>query len=305
MPTRTVDAPRRELTLGYSDLLADDGTRLRAWTNDPHGEIDGPVVLLCNGLGTSPWAWPAFLDPDCGVRVVSWSHRGTSGSDRPDDPDAVTVDDFVRDGLSVLDHFGIDRAVVVGWSIGVNIAFELAVQHPERVLGIFAVAGVPGDTFRTMFSPLAVPRWLARPLAVNGSRLVHRLGAVLTPIATRIPVNRATVALLTHSGFMLPVRDPHLVGRMVAEFLTTPVDWYFHLALHSSEHARISLSGLAIPVQLVAGRWDLLAGARDMRTAADRLPAGEYVELNGTHFLQLEKPDAVHVLLRSFLEDVL
>ena len=38
----------------------------------------------------------------------------------------------------------------MGWSMGVNTAFELAVSHPERVSGIFAVAGVPGDTFATM-----------------------------------------------------------------------------------------------------------------------------------------------------------
>ena len=72
--------------LAFDDVLSDDGTRLRAWTNDPDGTVDGPTVVLCNGLGTSPWAWPALLDPDCGVRVVSWNHRGTGGSDRPADP---------------------------------------------------------------------------------------------------------------------------------------------------------------------------------------------------------------------------
>ena len=37
----------------FVDVLSDDGTRLRAWTNDPDGTIDGPTVVLCNGLGTS------------------------------------------------------------------------------------------------------------------------------------------------------------------------------------------------------------------------------------------------------------
>ena len=73
--------------IGYVDVLSDDGTRLRAWTNDPDGTIDGPTVVLCNGLGTNPWAWPALLEPDCGVRVVSWNHRGTGGSARPDRPE--------------------------------------------------------------------------------------------------------------------------------------------------------------------------------------------------------------------------
>ena len=72
-----------ETAVEFHDVLSDDGTRLRAWTNDPDGGIDGPTVVLCNGLGTNPWAWPALLRPDCGVRVVSWNHRGTGGSDRP------------------------------------------------------------------------------------------------------------------------------------------------------------------------------------------------------------------------------
>ena len=104
LPHETVVS--RRIVLGYDDVLSDDGTRLRAWTNDPHGAIDGPTVLLCNGLGINQWAWPALLDPGCGVRVVSWHHRGISGSDRPEDPDRVGIEEFVEDALSVLDHFG-------------------------------------------------------------------------------------------------------------------------------------------------------------------------------------------------------
>ena len=50
----------------------------------------------------------------------------------------------------------------MGWSMGVNTAFELALRHPERVTGIFAVAGVPGDTFATMLGPLRLPHGVAR-----------------------------------------------------------------------------------------------------------------------------------------------
>ena len=302
LPHETVGSPR--IVLGYADVLSDDGTRLRAWTNDPHGAIDGPTVLLCNGLGTNQWAWPALLDPGCGVRVVSWHHRGISGSDRPEDPDRVGIEEFVEDALSVLDHFGLDRVVVMGWSIGVNTAFELAVRHPERVAGLFAVAGVPGDTFRTMLAPLHLPHVVARPLTVGIARALRLTGRALTPVVSRLPVGRKAVALLSHSGFMLPVADPLLTVRAVNEFLTTPLEWYFHLALRTSEHARVSLSAVRVPALMVAATYDVLAGARDMRTAADRLAAGEYVEIRASHFVQMEQPDVVHALLREFLERV-
>lgn len=285
-------------------MLSDDGTRLKAWTNDPDGTIGGPTVLLCNGLGTSAWAWPALLRPDCGVRVVSWNHRGTGGSERPRDVTRTGIEEFVEDGLSVMDHFGVDRAVLMGWSMGVNTMFELAFRHPERVRGLFAVAGVPGDTFSTMMGPLRLPKMVARGITVNLARAVKLAGRAITPVTTRLPVGPRTIQVLSHSGFMLPVQDPGLAAVAVKEFLTTPIEWYFHLAMATSEHGRVSLSKLQLPVVFVAGRWDLLSGARDMASAAARIPGAEYVELRGSHFLQMEQPDRVHQLLMDFLERV-
>ncbi|UMG93130.1 alpha/beta hydrolase [Nocardioides sp. TF02-7] len=303
MSTSAPDATETPL-VAFHDILSDDGTRIRTWTNDPDGRIDGPTVVLCNGLGTNAYLWPALLDPDCGVRVVSWNHRGTGGSDRPRDRRHVEVEHFVEDGLSVMDHHGIDRAVLMGWSMGVNTMFELASRHPERVRGLFAVAGVPGDTFRTMLAPFRLPHPLARLATVTLCHAAKLTGWAISPVTTRLRIGPRTMAVLTHSGFMFPVEDPELAALGIEEFLSTPVEWYAHLALGTSKHARVSLSGIEAPARFVAARWDVLAGARDMATAVDRLRDAEYVELPGSHFVQLERPDEVHALLLDFLEQV-
>jgi len=288
--------------LAFHDILSDDGTSLRAWTNDPDGLIDGPTVVLCNGLGTNAYMWPKLLDPACGVRVVSWNHRGVGGSARPKNKKHVQIEDFVEDALSVMDHFGIDRAVLMGWSMGVNTMFELAYRHPERVAGLFALCGVPGDTFATMLGPLHLPHFVARAITVNACRLGKYAGRLITPISTRLPIGERAVRFLSHSGFMLPVADPAATALSVGEFLTTPVDWYAHLAISTSKHARVSLSSIHVPCRFVAGTWDILAGARDMASAAERLSDADYIELRGSHFLQLERPDDVHGLLVDFLD---
>jgi pimeloyl-ACP methyl ester carboxylesterase len=303
MPASAARAATAE-SIEFDDVLSDDGTRLRAWTNDPDGLLVGPTVVLCNGLGTGPHAWPALLRPECGIRVVSWNHRGTGGSDRPIDPNRVGIEEFVEDALSVMDHFGVDRGVLMGWSAGVNTMFELAVLHPERVAGLFAVAGVPGDTFATMLGPLRLPHAAARALTVNLSRVLRYAGRALTPVTARLPIGPRAVNFLTHTGFMLPVPDPELAAVAIAEFLTTPVDWYFHLALHTSRHPRVSLRGITVPTAFVAATFDVLAGPRDMRTAADRVAGATYVELRGSHFIQMEQPDRVHALLVDFLDRV-
>jgi pimeloyl-ACP methyl ester carboxylesterase len=49
---------------------------------------------------------------------------------------------------------------------------------------------------------------------------------------------------------------------------------------------------------------EVLSGSRDMKSAATRIEGAEYVELRGSHFLQMEQPERVHELLLEFLERV-
>ncbi|MFE6510388.1 alpha/beta fold hydrolase [Nocardioides sp. NPDC057767] len=293
-----------ESTVTFRDVLSDDGTLIRAWTNDPEGVIDGPTVLLCNGLGTSPWNWPALLHTSCGVRVVSWQHRGTSGSARPKDLEQTTSRHFAEDALSVMDAFALARPVVMGWSIGVNTAFELAADHPERVSGIFGVAGVPGDTFKSMLGPLPLPAPAAAIVTRTAAKVLRRTGSLITPVATRLDLGPRAIEVFSKAGLIGKVPDPELAAAALAEFLTTPVEWYFHLALRTSQRRSVSPRRIKVPVVLVAGTRDLVAGARHMSRVAAGLKNGTFVELDGTHFVQMEQPDRVHQLLLGFLARV-
>lgn len=289
------------LSLGYFHLEARDGTVLQGWTNDPERTKPGTSVVLCNGLGTNPFAWPGLLDPGCPVRVVSWNHRGVGGSQRPRDPRRVDIEDFAEDAVALMDHEDLEAAVFLGWSMGVNTMFELAVRHPERVLGLLAVGGVPGDTFGSMLAPLFVPRPVRKRLMVGAAHTARLVGSRITPVTSHLPVSPSLVAALSHSGFMLPLPDAEIGRRAVQEFLATPVDWYAHLALHSSLHPRVSLSSVSAPTAFLAGTLDVLASARDMRTAADRIPGATYRALRASHFLPLERPDEVHRELLTLL----
>jgi pimeloyl-ACP methyl ester carboxylesterase len=169
------------------------------------------------------------------------------------------------------------------------------------VSGLFAVAGVPGDTFATMLAPLRLPHLVARGLTVNIARALELTGRAITPVSTRLPVGPRSIAALTHSGFMFPVSDTEGAANAVRELLVTPIEWYMHLAIATSEHGRVSLSRIKVPTAFVAARWDVLAGSRDMASAAARIPGATYVELGGSHFVQMEQPEKVHELLLEFL----
>lgn len=278
-------------------VASGDGTVLQAWTND----ADGPLVLLCNGLGTTPEFWPALADPACGVRVVSWFHRGVAGSQRPADESAIGIDSMVEDTIAVLDSTGEDAAVLAGWSMGVNASFETALAHPDRVLGLFALCGVPGETFSTMLSPLRVPSPLRKPITVAAARGLSVIGAPLSPLARGLAGLPVAEDVLRCSGFVLPQADPEQVRAAMTAFLRTDVDWYFRLASALTEHPLVPLAQIIVPTAFVAGRYDLLAGHHEMRHASEQVSGATYLELPSSHFASLEYPDRVHEQLLALV----
>ena len=73
-------------------------------------------------------------------------NRGIGGSDAP--PGPYTVDEMARDTIGVLDEAGIERAHVVGTSLGGMVAQELALPAPERVAKLVLVCTTPGGPQR-------------------------------------------------------------------------------------------------------------------------------------------------------------
>ena len=129
---------------------------------------------------------------------------------------------------------------------------------------------------------------------------------MLTPIASRLPVGpRGIAAARPAPASCSRCPTPSSPPSRVAEFLKTPVEWYFHLALRTSEHGRVSLSQHPGPGRASSpARSTSWPAPAHMATAAERLADATYVELRGSHFLQMEQPERVHELLLAFLDRV-
>lgn len=279
------------------DFTSADGTRIRGWHNDS----DGIPVLISNGLGTPPTAWPEIAAPSNGYRVATWFYRGTGGSARPADEQRITVMDHVADMQALMDVMGFERALVVGWSLGVNIGFEFAQLAPDRVAGILAVAGVPGGTYDALMGP--IPRRLRKPIGVRATRIgVHGAGLV-NAITHHLPINRTTAQIVNHSGLMFPSANPDLVVRVMSEFMQHDFQWYFRLALAGAEHPTMQLEFVECPVVFAAGRWDVLTALGDIQRAAQQIPHAEVHVLSGTHFLPLEHPAELAHLLDELADE--
>jgi pimeloyl-ACP methyl ester carboxylesterase len=95
----------------------------------------GLPVLLIHGFPLSRQMWRAQLRalPDAGFRVITPDLRGFGESDAPDGP--YSMDLYADDLVALLDHLGIESAVVGGMSMGGYVLFNLLERYPERVRG--------------------------------------------------------------------------------------------------------------------------------------------------------------------------
>ena len=123
------------------------------------------AVLLIMGIANDALAWPDFFIQslvDSGYQVIRFDNRGTGMSDWMGDWDSdspYTLRDMANDGIAVMDKLGIQKAHIIGVSLGGMVAQELTINHPERVLSLTSMMstgyiedpelpGIPADIIK-------------------------------------------------------------------------------------------------------------------------------------------------------------
>ena len=220
----------------------------RLWVEE---EGSGPAVLfLHGGLGDSRLWEPVAARLRDSFRCIRYDFRFFGRSEGPNE--AWSPSD---DSVAVLDALGIERAAVVGLSMGGRVALEVASTHPERVSALVHVAGAvapfelegydPGDTRESemladfaVWAPLGVEDgyrdlWLATPADTPQDRradvqldelavptlvvIAKRDPAVFRELAERID---ATRRVEIDSDHYLTLREPDTVAQVIRDFLT-------------------------------------------------------------------------------------
>ncbi len=95
------------------------------------GPADAPAVILSNSLGATLAMWERQLDALAGFRVVRYDLRGHGRSPVPDGPSSIA--DLGGDLIALLDRLEIERASLVGVSLGGMVSLWTAAHHPGRV----------------------------------------------------------------------------------------------------------------------------------------------------------------------------
>jgi pimeloyl-ACP methyl ester carboxylesterase len=278
-----------------------DGTDIAYYTG---GKPDGPALVLCNGLGGDMVVWrPLVRRLASHFRLISWDYRGLYASAPAKDPRAYAIPDHARDLQSLLRHETVQTPVIVGWSMGVQVALELHRTEPDVARALIAIHGTSGHPLRTAFDSSIAQ--LVSPLAFGGMRLLGRsLGRVGPTLARSSLVAGAFVWAGQRLGMMAPEFDVDVFADLAEEWSQMDLATYAEIFRQMNEHSADDLLGsIRTPALIIAGGRDRLTPAHlSARMASELSDAVLHVVEEATHFGLLEYPDAIVGCIESYLE---
>jgi pimeloyl-ACP methyl ester carboxylesterase len=239
----------------------------------------GPPVLLVQGLGYGRWGWDPVV-PGLAERfsVLTFDNRGIGESDKP--PGPYSAREMAADALQVMDEAGLERAHVVGSSLGGMIAQEVAALAPARVDRLVLCSTTPGG-----------------PDAVPMPEVTVRLLADAPTLDPQEALRRFVANAL---GRAAPVG---LVEEISALRLTNPPDPAGWQAQAAAGTTFPGVDGaITAPTLIVHGTDDNVVDHRNAELLAARIPNAR-VELvpGGGHLFFWEQPDTFVRIVSEFL----
>jgi pimeloyl-ACP methyl ester carboxylesterase len=253
-----------------------------AW--ERHGT--GDPVLLIHGLGYARWGWEPVL-PGLAERfdVLLFDNRGIGESDAP--PGPYTAAEMAADAIQVLDEAGVERAHVVGTSLGGMAVQELALAHPDRIDGLVLACTTPGG-----------PR--AHPMPEVTVRLMADAVGLEPAVALRRFVENALAPTTV-------AERPEVVERILEHRLTTaqePAAWSAQAAAGAAFDAYDRLGEVQVPVLVQHGSEDVVVDPRNAELLVELLPDARLEGFDGCgHLFFWEEPDRFVSSVSAFLED--
>jgi len=246
----------------------------------------GSPLVLIQGVGVGRWGWEPVADRLARrFQVVTVDNRGIGASDAPTGRYSTRM--MAEDVLAVLDDAGIERASVVGTSLGGMIAQELVLAHPERVDKLVLVCTIPGGP-RSRPMPLgAAYLFASAPFMTSQARLREFVGKVLGPETLR--------------------RRPRIAKRLAARRRAHPQTqsaWRAQTAAGVLFNPLGQQRRITQPTLVVQGTADQVVDPGNASVLAGLLPNARVQRFDGAgHLLYWEEPKRFVRIVTDFLSD--
>jgi pimeloyl-ACP methyl ester carboxylesterase len=255
---------------------------------DDHG-VGLPVVFL-HAFPLNRHMWDGEIQallPEQRYRLIALDWRGFGESEIASSgvkPVISTMVMLADDVAGLLDHLGIEQAVICGLSMGGYAAFAFAQKYPARLRGLILASTRPGVDSSEAQANREKLAWLAESQGVSAVadlQLPRLLSAETRQHAPQVEARvRQLIDAATPHGIAAASRG------MAVRTDSTP--W---------------LSQIACPTLVLAGEQDALITVQEARAYAELIPGACFVTIpRAGHLSNLERPDAFMQAVRQFLE---
>jgi pimeloyl-ACP methyl ester carboxylesterase len=174
--------------MSVEQFVTRDDVSLRVQT---FGRRSAPAILMIHGVSASMLWWQQELCEAIAARgryVIRYDQRDTGRSTwYPPGHPPYALSDLVSDAVSILDDLGIQRAHVVGRSMGVAVAVALGVDHAERVSSLCLIGGTSGDPGLPPMSEAFIAETSAEPDLDDRDGVIEHIVSVLRAYAGASP----------------------------------------------------------------------------------------------------------------------
>jgi 3-oxoadipate enol-lactonase len=264
------------------DAFSSDGVRI---AYDVYGRRDGTPVVMIPGLGADARNWALQrLAFGRRHRVMVINNRGTGPSEQPAPP--YTMQQMAEDVLAVLDAERIERAHIMGASMGGVVAQVLTIMHPERVNGlVLACTACRHHEWRrelfTEWAELVRERGMQAMTEEGldwlvGSRIRKRFGIWI-----------------------------NLLSRMVLQTRSEVFAAQIDALLSLPDSLRYALRKVSVPTLVITGSQDALTTVGDAEELAELIPNARLVIVSrAAHGVMVETPNAFNDAVLEFLRSV-
>jgi pimeloyl-ACP methyl ester carboxylesterase len=249
------------------------------------GDPAGEPLLLVMGLGAQLITWPeGFCTAlvERGFHVVRFDNRDTGLSSKIEDgprPDVMaamtgdassasyTLSDMAADAVGLLDVLGIERAHVVGASMGGMIAQTIAIEHPERVRSLCSIMSTTGDPAAGAPTPEATTVLLRPPAGSRDEAIANSIDAGRVIGSTGFEVGEDVLRARAEASYDRCFYPIGIARQLVA--------------VAASGDRTAALAGVATPTLVVHGAVDPLVPPAGGELTAKAIPGAELLMIEG------------------------
>ena len=265
------------------DGAIDVGGRRLAW----RAGGSGPSLLLINGYAATAADWdPGFLSGlERRFEVIRPDNRGVGGSSPGDPAEPLTIDSMASDLEALLNAHGVERAPVVGWSMGGFIAQRLAQRAPERISSLILLSSDPGGAAAIPAAPEVWARLTNH--SGNAREQATRLISLLFPPDLAPEIDR-------QFGDLIAAARAELSAEALTAQERAMADW------HAQDPGALGPS--PPPVLAVCGTADVVIPPENADALADRWPDCRVERFaGGGHAFMAQEPARAAGLIESFV----